>query len=84
MVPYEAFLSERPVLTTSDAGGPLEVVLDGRTGLVREPSSRALADGLAWFREHPSDVAAFGREGRAVAERVTWDSALDRLLEAAA
>ena len=26
MVPYEAFLAEKPVLTTTDAGGPLEVV----------------------------------------------------------
>ena len=84
MVPYEAFLSERPVLTTTDAGGPLEVVLDGRTGLVREPSSRSLADGIAWFREHPAEAAAFGRAGRETAERVTWDSALDRLLEATA
>ena len=35
MVPLEAFLSEKPVLTTTDAGGPLEVVTDGmqvRTG----------------------------------------------------
>jgi glycosyltransferase involved in cell wall biosynthesis len=84
MVPYEAFLSERPVLTTTDAGGPLEVVRDGRTGLVREPSSRALAEGIAWLRGHPAETAAFGRAGRVTAERVTWDSALDRLLEAAA
>jgi glycosyltransferase involved in cell wall biosynthesis len=83
MVPYEAFLSERPVLTTTDAGGPLEVVLDGRTGLVREPSSSSLAEGIAWFRAHPAEVAAFGRAGRSVAERVTWDSSLDRLIEAA-
>ena len=26
MVPYEAFLAEKPVVTTTDAGGPLEVV----------------------------------------------------------
>jgi glycosyltransferase involved in cell wall biosynthesis len=83
MVPYEAFLSEKPVLTTTDAGGPLEVVVDGRTGLVREPSGRALAEALAWFREHPDETAAFGRAGRSVAERLTWDAALDRLLEAA-
>ena len=37
MVPYEAFLSEKPVLTTTDAGGPLEVVTDGRTGYVPRP-----------------------------------------------
>ena len=84
MVPYEAFLSERPVLTTTDAGGPLEIVRDGSTGLVREPSGRALAEGMTWFREHRAEAAAFGRAGRSVAERVTWDAALDRLLEAAA
>ena len=28
MVPYEAFLAEKPVVTTTDAGGPLEVVTD--------------------------------------------------------
>ena len=82
MVPYEAFLSEKPVLTTTDAGGPLEVVEDGRTGLVREPSGEALADALAWLRDHRDEAAAFGRTGREVAERVTWEPALDRLLEA--
>jgi glycosyltransferase involved in cell wall biosynthesis len=82
MVPYEAFLSERPVLTTTDAGGPLEIVSDGRTGLVREPSGSALVEAMTWFREHRAEAAAFGRAGRSVAERVTWDAALDRLLGA--
>ena len=45
--PYEAFLSEKPVVTTTDAGGPLDVVLDRETGLVVEPTratrSRACA-----------------------------------------
>ena len=39
MVPFEAFLSEKPVLTTTDAGGPLEIVADGRTGLVVAPEA---------------------------------------------
>ena len=43
MVPYEAFLSEKPVLTTTDAGGPLEVVADGSTGLVTAPEPRGRA-----------------------------------------
>ena len=30
--PYESFLSGKPVITTTDAGGPLEVVHDGSTG----------------------------------------------------
>lgn len=82
MVPYEAFLSEKPVLTTKDAGGPLEIVEDGRTGLVREPSAEALAAALAWLRDHPDDAAALGRTGRELAARVTWEPALDRLLGA--
>src|SRR5437764_2852257 len=43
MVPYEAFLAEKPVVTTSDAGGPLEVVSARRTGLVCAARPAALA-----------------------------------------
>ena len=39
MVPYEAFLSAKPVVTTIDAGGPLEVVHDRETGLVVAPDA---------------------------------------------
>ena len=46
MVPFEAFRAARPVVTTTDAGGPLEVVDDGRTGVVVEPEPRAVAAAL--------------------------------------
>ena len=45
MVPYEAFLAGKPVLTTTDAGGPLEVVADRETGVVVAPDSASLARG---------------------------------------
>ncbi len=80
MVPYEAFLSEKPVLTTSDAGGPLEVVTDGRTGLVTAPDAAELARAAGRLREHPDEARAYGRAGREIAERVTWDGCIDRLL----
>jgi glycosyltransferase involved in cell wall biosynthesis len=80
MVPYEAFLSGKPVVTTTDAGGPLEVVADRRTGLVTEPHASALAGAFRYLREHPDEGVAWGRSGRAVAERVTWDAAIERLL----
>ena len=47
LVPYEAFLSEKPVVTTSDAGGPLEVVLNEKTGFVCEPDPAAIAAAVA-------------------------------------
>ena len=80
MVPYEAFLAEKPVVTTTDAGGPLDVVTDRRTGLVAAPRADALADALRYLREHPDDGRAWGRAGKTVAERVTWDAAIERLL----
>ena len=80
MVPLEAFLSEKPVLTTTDAGGPLEIVTDGSTGLVVSPDAGELARAAGWLREHREDAASFGRAGHAVAAEVTWDRAIGRLL----
>jgi glycosyltransferase involved in cell wall biosynthesis len=78
MVPYEAFLCEKPVLTTTDAGGPLEVVADGATGLVTAPDPGEIA--RACLRLDEATARAYGRAGRLIAEQVTWDRAIDRLL----
>jgi glycosyltransferase involved in cell wall biosynthesis len=80
MVPLEAFLSEKPVLTTTDAGGPLEVVSDGSTGLVVTPDVGEIARALGWLREHRDEAATYGRAGKAIATEVTWDRAIGRLL----
>ncbi len=80
MVPYEAFLSEKPVVTTTDAGGPLEVVADRSTGLVVEPRAEELADACAWLGAHVDDARAWGRAGRELAQRVTWDATIAKLL----
>jgi glycosyltransferase involved in cell wall biosynthesis len=80
MVPFEAFLSEKPVLTTTDAGGPLEIVSDGDTGLVVSPDAGELARATGWLREHRTEAAELGRAGRAIAEGVTWGRAVERLL----
>ncbi len=80
MGPYESFLSEKPVITTTDAGGPLDVVHDRQTGLVVAPEPAAIAQAAAWLRDHPDDAATFGRSGKALAVEVTWDRAIARLL----
>jgi glycosyltransferase involved in cell wall biosynthesis len=80
MVPYEAFLSAKPVLTTTDAGGPLEVVHDRSTGVVVAPDASELARGAAYLGAHGREARAWGLAGRAVAERVTWDACIDALL----
>ena len=64
MGPYEAFLSEKPVITTTDAGGPLDVVHDGRTGLVVDPDAAAVGRAAAWLRERTSDERGRVRQRR--------------------
>ena len=80
MVPYEAFLAEKPVVTTTDAGGPLEVVSDRRTGIVCEPRADALAEACSWLREHVDDAKTWGQAGKEIASRVSWDETIARLL----
>jgi glycosyltransferase involved in cell wall biosynthesis len=80
MVPFEAFLSGKPVLTTTDAGGPLEVVHDRETGLVVAPEAVEIGRACAYLLGHEDEAAAWGRAGKEVAERLSWDSAIERLL----
>jgi glycosyltransferase involved in cell wall biosynthesis len=80
MVPYEAFLSAKPVVTTADAGGPLEVVRDRETGLVVAADPADLARACAYVASHEDEAQAWGRAGKAVADRVTWDACIDALL----
>jgi glycosyltransferase involved in cell wall biosynthesis len=80
LVPYEAFMAEKPVVTTTDAGGPLDVVADRATGLVVAPEPTELAAAWRFLLEHPDDVARFGRAGKAIAQEVTWDRAIEQLL----
>jgi glycosyltransferase involved in cell wall biosynthesis len=79
-VPYEAFLSEKPVVTTTDAGGPLEVVQDRRNGLVCEPAAIQLAEACSWLGANIDIAQEWGQAGRRVAELLSWDHVIERLL----
>lgn len=82
-IPLEAFLSGKPVITTEDAGGPLEFVRNGETGLVVAPRPEALgvALRLAWPRV--DTLEAMGQAGRRRAALLNWDEPIHRLLSAA-
>jgi glycosyltransferase involved in cell wall biosynthesis len=84
LVPYEAFLSQKPVITATDAGGPLDIVHDLETGLVVAPTADALAGACTWLRDHQDEARTLGRAGRELAAAVTWDSCVERLLAAVA
>ena len=81
MVPLEAFRAAKPVVTATDAGGPLDFVRDGETGGVTAADAAALAAALAALRSPTrAPRAAYGEAGRPLAEAITWDAAIARLL----
>ena len=82
IVPYEAFMAEKPVITTTDAGGPLDVVADRRTGLVVEPRVDAVAEACAYLLGHEDEARAWGKAGRAVAARLSWRETAETLVAA--
>jgi glycosyltransferase involved in cell wall biosynthesis len=82
-VPLEAFLSGKPVLTTEDAGGPLEFVRDGETGLVVAPRPEALGAALRLAWPRIETLQAMGEAGRRRAAALTWDEPIAALLSGA-
>ncbi len=81
-VTLEAFLSRKAVITTTDAGGPLEFVTDGVNGLVTAPTAQALAAAIERLAGDARLAAQLGDAGYERARLVTWDGVVDRLVGA--
>ncbi len=81
-VTLQAFLAGRPVITTADAGGVLEWVVDGETGLVTDGSPAALGAAVPRLVPDRALAARLGEAGRAKAAALGWTHVVDRLLGA--
>ena len=71
------------MVTTSDAGGPLEFVVDEINGLVTEPSAEALATAINRLAADAGLAARLGDAGYERARTITWDGVVERLVDAA-
>jgi len=79
-VTLEAFLAGKPVVTTTDAGGPLEFVEDGVTGFVVAPEPGAIADAIARLATDRRAAAGLGAAGNDRARTITWAGVVERLM----
>jgi glycosyltransferase involved in cell wall biosynthesis len=79
-VTLEAFLSRKPVVTATDAGGPLEFVEDGVTGLVVAPTPEALGAAIGRLAGDATLARAMGDAGYDRARAITWDGVVERLM----
>ena len=80
-ITLEAMLSGKPVITTTDAGGPTELVQDGVTGLITEPDPIALGAAIDRLLSHRRAARRMGRAGLERARTVTWERVVATLLD---
>ena len=81
-VTVESFLSKKPVVTSSDAGGPLEFVEDGVNGWVAAPDPEDLGGAIDRLWALPeARLREMGEEGRRRVAHVNWDGVVDALTE---
>jgi glycosyltransferase involved in cell wall biosynthesis len=81
LVTLEALRSRRPLVTTTDAGGPLEFVRDGETGLVCEPAPEPIARALARALEDKPLARRLGETGERATRDISWDRVIGTLTE---
>jgi glycosyltransferase involved in cell wall biosynthesis len=79
-VTLEAFLSRKPVITTTDAGGPLEFVVNRTTGLVVEPTPDAIGGAIACLAGDHRLAQSLGDAGFERARQISWDGVVERLM----
>ena len=79
-VTLEAFLARKPIVTTTDAGGPLEFVEDGVNGIVAEPTAESIAAAIARLANDRTLARRLGETGFERARQITWDGVVERLV----
>jgi glycosyltransferase involved in cell wall biosynthesis len=81
-VTLEAFLAGKPVITTTDAGGPTEFVVDAENGAVVAPVPEAIGAAIAALAADRPRAAALGAAGYDRARLVTWSGVIEKLVGA--
>ncbi len=81
-ITLEAMLSQKPVITCTDSGGPLEFVIDGETGLVAEPTPEAVAAAIEFLYANSQRAKELGAAGYARYQRLdlSWEKVLNELI----
>lgn len=80
-ITLEAMLSGKPVITVTDAGGPLEFIRDGQEGLITAPDPAALGAAFDRLMEDAREAERMGQAGlaRYRAQDISWDHVVETL-----
>ena len=81
-VTLESFLAGKPIVTTTDSGGPLEFVEHDTNGLICEPTGEAIAAAVNRLASQKGLASRLGAAGHERARLVTWDGVIEKLVGA--
>ncbi len=84
-VTREAMLSGRPVVVTTDSGGPREFVEDARTGFVVSPEPREIAAVIDALHHDRGRALLMGKRGQEKVRslNLSWHKVVEKLISAA-
>ena len=80
LITIEAMMSGKPVITTTDSGGPNEFVKNGETGFSVSPDPKALAETIDHLWGSKDKAFAMGLNAQRSVVNITWDNVVSRLL----
>lgn len=80
LVTIEAMMNGKPVLTVTDAGGPLEFVTENETGFISDPSPEALAAKIDHVASDRQNVLRMADACRQKVRHITWEYVVSGLL----
>ena len=79
-VTVEAFASRKAVVTCRDSGGPAELVTDGVTGFICDPTPASLAEALRTLIDDRALAERLGQQAHARGAQITWPETIRTLL----
>lgn len=80
LVTMEAFRSRKPVITTTDSGGPAEIVHHEKSGFVVAPQKDAIAGCITNLFEDANLAEKLGETGYQEWKHITWPETVRKLL----
>ena len=79
-ITLEAMLGGAPVITATDSGGPTELVEDGVSGFVVEPTPEAIAAAVDRIWTDRRGRRSMRRAAVERAQRVSWDAVVEAIV----
>lgn len=82
LITFEAFLSEKPVITCIDSGEPARIVQNGKTGFVCAADPQDIAKQIEFLFDNPDQARRMGKMGYQSIAHLSWHRVARRLGEA--